>query len=395
MGVIGPDLRQPGGLAADHHHGLAQMQAPAQVLQDALELPAEAGRSFHGQRGEPAPFRDRRDLKLRAPIPMSLPAPPVDKRIGIIRGEEPRALRAGPQRCGFLHQLVPRRLDVCLVQEKHPSVLGKICEGSGGIGIKIGEVKLQHRERNAAGQGLTFPLEGFRLRGGLHGWLPGGQPLRDRRAVGRQRLPGRQDANLLDRPERPLRDGMEGAHGGDAVRFPLDPDRLRNRRGEEIHDPPAAGELPGLGDDGDRLIPGLQEIPEEALHRKLLAGPQDPAQAVEKPWRQRAEEQGADGGHHHRRRIPVQTRQGGQGGQALRADLRRPRRPLVRERRGLRQPVDPLHPQPEGQVLGHPLGPFCGPRYNQHRPQSPPGQPGDPERPRPPGKRHLDAPSHG
>ncbi|GBD09738.1 hypothetical protein HRbin22_01999 [Candidatus Thermoflexus japonica] len=201
-----------------------------------------------------------------------------------------------------------------MVQEQHPSILGKIREGCGGVRIKIGKIELQHRERGPMGQRLAFPLQGFRFRRGLPRWLPGGQPLRDRGAVSRQRLPGRQDADLLHRPERPLGGGIEGAHAGDAIRLPLDPDRLRNRRGEKIQDPPPAGELPGMGHHGDRFMPRFHKIADEALHRKFLADPQDPAQTMEEPGRERAEEQGTGGGHHDRRRIPVQAGQGRQGG---------------------------------------------------------------------------------
>jgi hypothetical protein len=124
-----------------------------------------------------------------------------------------------------------------------------------------------------------------------------------------------------------------------------------------------------VGHRGDRLVAGLQQVADEALQGQLLAGPDDPAQAVEQAGRHRPEPQRPRRGHSYGGGIAVQPGEGGQGRQPLGANLGRPRGALIGEDRRLGQQMDALRPQIEGQVLGHPLGAFRRPGHDQRRPR--------------------------
>ena len=84
-------------------------------------------------------------------------------------------------------------------------------------------------------------------------------------------LGGRVDARLLDRVQRPLGEGREGAHLLDLVPEELDAQRLAAGRGEDVDDASAHGELASLLDPVDALVAGARERLGEAVEAGLLA----------------------------------------------------------------------------------------------------------------------------
>ena len=84
-------------------------------------------------------------------------------------------------------------------------------------------------------------------------------------------LGGRVDDGFLDRVQRPLREGREGAHRLDLVAEELDPERLPAGRGEDVEEPAAHGDLATVVDPFHPLVPRAHERASEPLRAVLLA----------------------------------------------------------------------------------------------------------------------------
>ena len=112
-----------------------------------------------------------------------------------------------------------------------------------------------------------------------------------------QQLPPRQEAGLLETVRRALRLEVEGAHGGDLVAVPFDPQRILGAAREDVQDAAARAHLPVRGDHRLAAVTEIDQALAQAGRRERLADGQVDRALAKARGRQELSRERAEAGH--------------------------------------------------------------------------------------------------
>ena len=217
--------------------------------------------------------------------------PALARGIGCMR------LHLDPSRLG-------RGLDLRGGLQPDDGISGQVVRHPGELGIEVGKQELgagqQQSGTHALDELATLPSREPELRGTVVD-RAGGVGAETRAPE----LGDRQEEQLLDRAERPLRRRVESAEALDGVTQEFQPGRLAIADREDVEDAAAQREVARVLDERHAVIPPLDEARDERVRRDRLAGDHvrdrggelGPRQAAEPPRLGRGHDDGREGVH--------------------------------------------------------------------------------------------------